>query len=328
MLLIVTNKSDLACDFLILRLKERNIPFLRLNTEDYQTSFQVTISSVGGDTSYEIGLADGRLVRDTEIGAVYFRQPLAPNISPDVAEADRAFARRETKELLRALWRLIDHAKWLNHPKDLWLASNKIEQLAAAQRFGFNVPDTCVSAFEPAVRRFVQAHEGRVICKAVKHGFLRQGRNVRVATTQRIKPDFLRRFHEYAPVPMIFQEEIEKVFDVRVTVVGNTVFATAIHSQEHPETAVDWRVWDVHDFDLRHEAIKLPVHLDELCRRITRHFNLKYSAIDIVTSDLGEFFFLELNPNGQWAWIEQKTGYPIRDALIDCLGLQRDRASA
>lgn len=322
MLLIITNKSDLACDFFILRLKERTIPFLRLNTEDYGKSFRVNIFLSGCSVSYEINLSDGRVVTDTEIEAVYFRQPISPGIPPDLAESDREFSRREAQEVLRSLWRLIDHRKWLNHPKDLWLASNKVEQLVIAQRLGFKVPDTCVSMSESTVRHFVETYEGQVICKAVKHGFLRQGKSVQVASTQRIGPEFLDRFTDYASVPMIFQEEIHKAFDVRVTVVGDNVFATAIHSQQHPQTAVDWRVWDSYNLDLRHEAIKLPAHIDELCHQITKHFNLKYAAIDLIEEVRGKYFFLELNPNGQWAWIEQKVGYPIRDAMIDCLRFQ------
>ena len=82
MLLVVTNKSDLACDFLILRLKERRIPFFRLNTEDYGKVFQVNMSLIGGAASYEIEFSGGRLMTETDIGAVYFRHPLAPMFLP------------------------------------------------------------------------------------------------------------------------------------------------------------------------------------------------------------------------------------------------------
>ena len=69
MLLVVTNKSDLACDVLILRLKERRIPFFRLNTEDYGKVFQVNMSLIGGAASYEIEFSGGRLMTETDIGA-------------------------------------------------------------------------------------------------------------------------------------------------------------------------------------------------------------------------------------------------------------------
>ena len=175
MLLVVTNKSDLACDFLILRLKERHIPFRRLNTEDYGRFFQINISLEEQRSTFEIAFSDGFMLQDRDINAVYFRQPIAPDVSSYVAAADRTFAQREVKELLRSLWRLIDHKKWLNHPKQLWLASNKVEQLTVAQRLGFRIPSTCLSSTVPIIRQFIETHKGHVICKAVKHGFLRDG---------------------------------------------------------------------------------------------------------------------------------------------------------
>lgn len=99
-------------------------------------------------------------------------------------------------------------------------------------------------------------------------------------------------------------------------------FATAIHSQDYAETEVDWRAWDLCDFSLRHEPIELPNRIAVSCQSITAHYGLSYSAIDLVLGQDGTYYFLEMNPNGQWAWIEHKTGYPIRDALIDRMGYQ------
>ena len=319
MLLVVTNKSDLTCDFFILRLKEREIPFRRLNTEDYGKKFQVNLFMIGRTLTYRIEFSDGKILTEKDISSVYFRQPLVPDPPDELVEEDRDFYKREAKEILRSLWRLIDRRKWLNHPSDLWLASNKVEQLNTALKLGFSVPATCVSSSESIVRDFVGSHKKNIICKAVKHGFVRQKKTVRVAMTQRIGRQFLDQFQNYAPMPMIYQEEIQKCYDIRVTVVGNCVFATAIHSQEYNETEVDWRYWDLSDIDLRHEIIKLPLSLEDLCKKVTKYFNLKYSAIDLVKDVDGHYFFLEMNPNGQWPWIEKKTGHPIRDALIDCL---------
>ena len=78
MLLIVTNKSDLACDFLIIRLNERGIPFLRLNTEDFGKAFHIDLFLSGKSVYYEIQLSNGRVMKATDISAVYFRQPVSP----------------------------------------------------------------------------------------------------------------------------------------------------------------------------------------------------------------------------------------------------------
>ena len=320
MLLIVTNKSDLACDFLILRLKERRIDFARLNTEDYghQYEFDLSVSQHGPTIS--VTFSDGTHLAASSIRAVYFRQPLLPTLDPEVAPQDREFATREIREQFRSLWRLIDERKWLNHPRHLWLASNKLEQLSLAVRTGLNVPDTLVTRSLPKIRKFFDYHDGRVICKAVKNGFVNHHNGATVALTQRINEDFFSHAQEYASIPSIYQNEIHKTYDIRVIVVGDEVFATAIHSQDYPETEVDWRAWDLCDFSLRHEPIDLPNEIAARCQSITTDYNLTYSAIDLILGQDGAYYFLEMNPNGQWAWIEHKTGYPIRDALIASMG--------
>lgn len=318
MLLVVTNKSDLACDYLILRLKERGIRFSRLNTEDFGRAFHLDITF---DVAPKCLLTwgNGQTLGGEEITGVYFRQPRAPVVPNGTAESDRLFVQRELKETLRGLWRLIDAKKWLNHPRNLWLASNKLEQLAVAGWLGFHIPQTCVTMSAARVRAFYDEHGGRIICKAVKNGFSHDDDKVTLAMTRRVDRAFIDSFDSYAAVPMIYQREIVKAYDVRVTLIGGHIFPVAIHSQEREDTEVDWRLWDVGTFDLKHEQIDLPHDVAAYCRAIAKHFDLGFAAIDLVRGTDGLFYFLEVNPNGQWAWIEQKTGYPIRDAIIDRL---------
>jgi len=320
-LLVVTNKTDLACDYLILRLVERGLRFLRLNTEEFGSGYFVDITGGSGGFDFGILLNDGRVINRADIQAVYFRQPVAPAPPADLPPTDSEFASRECREVLRSVWRLVDANKWLNHPRDMWVASNKVEQLRIAREIGFSIPETVVTTSASSIRGFNNAQKRNIVCKAVKHGFLHQGNKVNVASTKRVDQKFLENIEGYASVPMIFQEEIEKEYDVRVTVVGERVFATAIYSQEHAETATDWRLWDVHDIQLRHEAISTPGPIEAACRDITSRFKLRYSAIDLIKCTNGEYYFLEMNPNGQWAWIERMVGYQIRDAIVQELGI-------
>ncbi len=97
-------------------------------------------------------------------------------------------------------------------------------------------------------------------------------------------------------------------------------FHTALFSQEHTISQVDWRAWDLEEkFDLKHEKVDIPDHISSKCIAITKFFNLNFSAIDMIFTDDGNYVFLELNPNGQWAWLEEKVGHPLRDSIIDFL---------
>ena len=115
--------------------------------------------------------------------------------------------------------------------------------------------------------------------------------------------------------PIIFQRQIYKSVDVRVTVVGKNVFAAAIHSQAREETRVDWR--NGSDILLRHTVITLPEAISQQCVALTEKFGLRFAAIDLIKDRDGEYWFLEINPNGQWAWIENLTGLPIAAAIVD-----------
>ena len=122
---------------------------------------------------------------------------------------------------------------------------------------------------------------------------------------------------------MIFQKHIAKEYDIRVIVIGRKVFAIAIKSQDHERTKVDWRLSDCYKISLTQHEISLPHEVQCLCVDITKKFRLKYSAIDLVLGKDRSYYFLELNPNGQWAWIEQLGMYGLRDEIIDELLLNR-----
>ena len=315
MLLIVSNKIDLATDFLVLRLTERGIPFLRVNTEDFLLKWEANLFLESDRLEVYIQNEGGVCVLVDDLSGAYIRQPILPTLH--TAESDKRFINMEIGETLRSLWRSIKDDIWLNAPHNILRASNKPEQLCVAKQLGFIVPKTCVTADINLARKFYCQNGKDIIAKAVKHGFLYDNDTAKVAGTQLIDEQNLNRLNDYAHVPMIFQERIKKRYDLRVTVVGDKVFATAIYSQDYKETALDWRLSSHYKISLKHKAIDLPTHVQDLCRRITKKFQLRYSAIDLILAENGEYFFLELNPNGQWAWIEQMVGYPVRDAIIN-----------
>ncbi len=321
MLLIVSNKTDLATDYLIIRLHERGIPFLRINTEDYLSLWDVCFSIGKNGTNVAIR-KEGQesLPVGTFIGA-YIRQPKIPDL--DIIDCDKEFAKREIGETLKSLWRAIDENVWLNAPHRLLRASNKPEQLTIANSIGFNIPDTYIGVNYENIKNFYKKHSGEVIAKAVKHGFDFNGDKARVAATQKIDEATLISLKDYASIPMIFQNYITKEHDIRVIVVGGKAFATAIDSQSHEETKIDWRLSDCYKIPLKQYEVSLPKKIKKLCIDITKRYNLRYSAIDLVLGKDGAHYFLELNPNGQWAWIEQLNIHKIRDAIIDELLFSR-----
>jgi hypothetical protein len=48
-----------------------------------------------------------------------------------------------------------------------------------------------------------------------------------------------------------------------------------------------------------------------------KHYSLRFASFDLIVTPDGREIFLEMNPASQFLWIEQLTGMPITDAIID-----------
>ncbi|MBB1489569.1 MvdC/MvdD family ATP grasp protein [Oceanospirillum sediminis] len=321
MLLIISNKKDLSTDYLILRIKDRGVKYIRINTEDYLNNWDFHISSNNHVYSTILRVFD-KSISIEEINGAYIRQPELPVFKTEAE--DQLFVKREIGESLRSFWRSINDTIWLNAPHKILRSSNKPEQLKIAAKIGFNIPDTCISNNYDIAYNFFKKHQGKVVAKAVKHGFDYNGCRARVAPTQLIDINLFENFDSYFNIPMIYQECIVKKYDIRITVVGNNVLATAIYSQVDNLTKIDWRLHDTYNIDLKHQKVNVPQYIVDYCLSINKHYGLRYSAIDMILSEEGVYYFLEINPNGQWAWLEQKGLHNIRDCIIDELIKQRE----
>lgn len=313
MILLATNKRDVTTDFVVLEMRRRGVPFVRLNTEDLP--------------QHELVMADGDPERLTlngpcgsfllsDITGAYYRRP--GSFEAKGPETTAAYVVAEWSAILRSLWNALE-GRWLNSPISILRAEDKPRQLAVARRTGLEIPRTLVTNSFEAAQSFLA--EGPMVAKPLRHALIDDGEVGSVVFTSRVAEleagdaDAVRR------APMILQREIPKRSDVRVVVIDDKVFATRILSQAHVETQVDWRKGV--RLDLAHEVMELPAGLTSACIAITRDLGLRFAAIDLVEDGDGHFWFLEANPNGQWAWIEQRTGAPVTAAIVDALTGER-----
>lgn len=311
MILLVTNKRDLTTDFIVVELKRRGVEFFRFNTED-MPSASVVFKSAKGEWTLSLGR---RVIALRDVQAAYYRRPGTPEISEDVGDQPtKDYLLSEWSSLLRSLWNALE-GRWLNSPFSILRAEDKPRQLAEAVALGFDVPDTLISNdFDEAVA-FTSSINA--IGKPLRHALIERGETGEVLFTSRVEAILEQDREGVSLAPVIFQREIIKHCDVRVTVVGDSAFAVAIHSQGKAETEVDWRR-GAH-VDAAHEVIDLPATLVAKCLTLIRQFDLRYGAFDFILDKGGTYWFLEVNPNGQWAWIERRTGLPIAAKIVDVL---------
>jgi hypothetical protein len=113
----------------------------------------------------------------------------------------------------------------------------------------------------------------------------------------------------------LFQRWVSKAYEVRVVVIGDHMTAAAIHAGT-AEAYVDWRT----DYDaLTYELVEPPRDVVTGIWTLMGKLDLVYGALDFVVSPDGEWTFLEINPSGQYGWIESRTGAPLTTQLADLL---------
>lgn len=120
--------------------------------------------------------------------------------------------------------------------------------------------------------------------------------------------------------PSIFQPVIPKAYELRITVVGKKIFAAKIYSQDDVETALDWRRKPkLNDFAVKMEQTKLPVKAESKIFAFMKEIGLKFGCIDMIVTPEGEYIFLEINPNGQWYFVQLKTEVQIAKEIAKLL---------
>ena len=292
-----------------MELRRRDIPFVRFNTETVPSARVQFRPGAIDDWILEF---EGRRLELKEVSAAYFRRPGAPELLGTVeGSGEIAYCETEWSSVLRSIYTAIG-SRWLNSPAAIAAAEDKPRQLAIATSFKLAVPETLITNDHGDASAFVAS--GRTIAKPLRETLI-EGSEERVIFTSRIHALGSDEAEAIRAAPLILQREIPKRCDIRATVIGSRVLAAAIHSQEYAETEVDWRHGSRPD--LRHEVHALPEPVAAACVGITAALGLRFSATDLILDTNGAYWFLEANPNGQWAWIQNRTGLPIAEAIVD-----------
>lgn len=313
--LLITNKDDVTTDFIVRALKEQDKKYYRLNTEEIGRSVRLNFN-ISTKEYYLHDLILDILVDFDEVTSVYYRRPILPSPSERLSTGEEMFFKGEVNSSLEGLYKILRNASWLNSVESIRTAENKIYQLQLAEEVGLKIPTSIVTMIEDQALSFLNFQSNDCIIKPIRSGLVGDFNNEEgVIFTSKLdaKSNDLARV---SACPSFIQRHINKMADVRVTVVDNEVFAVLIHSQDDKDSTVDWRKTQNH---LKHTIIDLPIALKEKCIRLTKSLSLNFGALDFILTDDGEYIFLEINPNGQWAWLERLTGIGISSAIVSFL---------
>ncbi|BCJ32535.1 ATP-grasp ribosomal peptide maturase [Actinocatenispora thailandica] len=317
--LVLTQWFDPTADMVVEELNRRGVSVFRCDPGDLPQHLTFA-AELGEGWAGSLRLDTGRALDLAEVGCAYYRRPTGFGYPTGLTEADQRWASRESLRGLGGVLQLIPC--WLNHPAVIGRAEYKPIQLDAAHRVGLELPRTLITNDAERAATFAAELGGQVVYKSLSSSIVHgtDGEAPRILYSTPVSVGQLGR----AGIRLathLFQELVPKACELRVTYVDGHLFVARIDAGSDAGRT-DWRA----DYqNLTYSVAELPPPVADAIGRLMDDLGLRFGALDLVVTPDGRHVFLEVNPNGQWGWIEDATGLPIAAAIADALTDQQER---
>jgi ATP-grasp ribosomal peptide maturase len=316
--LVLASELDRTADGVVSGLTERGVPVMRVDLSWFPQ--RLTLDAEFRDGSWHGHLrTEYHEVDLATVRSVWVRTPSSFQMPEGMSAVEREFAKREAKLGVGGVLLALPDVFWVNRPDLAATAVYRPVQWAAAARCGLTVPRTLVSNDPAAVSRFAQvsAPEG-VVLKPLSTNLIYEDDTYKMGWTRKLSADDFADLRGIEVTAHLVQDWAPKCWECRVIVVGEDIFPVAIHAGSE-ESYVDWRS----DYPaLSYEVTELPEQVTASLRAVMAELGLVYGAFDLTVGRDGGaeiISFLEINPGGQYGFLETATGVPITDSLIRLL---------
>jgi hypothetical protein len=329
-ILIISEASDLHSDAVAWALRKKGHDCELLLTPDFPTLLSLSMRVAPDDRTGLLLMRGPGVIqndRSEPFDTIWFRRPGLPVLPEDMHPGDRQVALRQCEAFQAGLLAFLDRGPetfWVNPLASDATALHKPYQLRSAVRCGLKVPETLISNDPDEIRAFLRKQGGVAAHKLLRPASwtARDGERERVyaaytvpVTEEQLPDDDVVRL-----CPGIFQPFLRKSFEVRVACLGDLLAAIRINSQTDDRAATDWRAGQMH---VGMEPYELPDEVAAGCRRLLRDLRLVHASIDFVVDPDGEHVFLEVNPQGQFLFLETRAGLPMLDMFSEFLAAGR-----
>lgn len=306
-LIATTSRNDIA-QSVIKHLHKRNVqvlPFYTDNLLDSATPISVTCKS--GAAILRHGDWE---VPANEIGAAWlWRAAVASDANDPLA---RQNIEREMRKTVHGIWSTIPDTRWLSPPHRIRDTQNKLVQLQAAHAAGLTAIDTVIGNDWGAIQQLGD----NIAFKMPGLGVMETNAELRALYTQILTKKDIHSLTKHSPFPGMYQTYIQKKREWRITIVGEKSYAAAVYT--HDAAKDDWRKHSPQG-KVQFVAEDFPEPVLHQCKDLLMRLGLRYGAFDFIETPTGEIYFVEVNSNGQFWWLEKKLGFPISEAIADLL---------
>jgi len=303
--LLLSDSNDFTTDYVSIELEKRGLEYLRLN-RDLLPNFKITWNICNQNLLIESN-EDRYLIENDSLLGVYYRAPtyLRETFIKNKSTEDQ-LKQSQWMSFYRNLL-CFDNARWINSPSATFYAENKMIQLKLAKEIGFKIPQTILANNS----EHIESLGDPVIIKSLDTAIFTINEYEAFVYTNSVSHDELKK-SKLSIAPAIIQENLISKIDYRVTVIGNTVLSVKILNKGQGVMG-DWRK---EKDDVNFISCELPAPVNYMCCEIVKKLGLSFGAIDLIFYK-NEFYFIEINPTGEWAWLVDSAGQKIYEYICD-----------
>ncbi len=194
---------------------------------------------------------------------------------------------------------------------------NKLINLNVASQIGLQVPDTIITTRKNELLKFLTKNK-RVVSKAISNGFqIELGNHFFCQYTEEVDYEGLIECPDTF-FPTLFQQKLEKKYELRVFYLKGEFYPMAIFSQRDFQTQVDFRKYNWSKPN-RMVPYQLPGELEKKLERFMQQVRLDTGSIDLIYTNAEEYVFLEVNPVGQFGMVSETCNYHIEKKIAELL---------
>jgi hypothetical protein len=253
---------------------------------------------------------DGTTIDVAHATLCYWRRPLLPRRKSDTLNA--AFAAREILEVYAAVAGLCKYhrrGRLVTQGTIPPLSHNKILQLIMAKESGLQIPATIVTNEPNVALSFYTEHNSNIVFKCLGIPVVEDTTNTKCGMiyTSRVPGSD---FSTVNAAPCLFQEALDKQYELRIAVVGDRIIPVRIDSQATMDGRIDWRreMDNSAMYEQLDDERDLPRDVRIALCKLHERLGLHWGMVDMVVTPDNRYVFLETNPDGAWLWLEEELG--------------------
>lgn len=317
-LIVTYSNDDEGIDYVTEALQRKGTNVYRFNTNYYPTRIQLASHYVNNAEQVKIISED--VTHDlAKFDAVWYRRiRIGQEIPEDMADEYKIPAIEESKSTFQGTLASWGIGKFvLDAVADIRRADNKQLQLKVANRLGLHIPATLITNSANEVKAFAKNYPAVISKMQYAFSIYNEAEDEYRVYSHKWEPEELEDMEGLEFSPMIFQEYVEKEYEFRVVIVGEQIFCGKIPSQQSKDGRSDWRkdaniIDDITPYELPPQVQLKLLHLMD-------YFNLNYGAIDLIKTPNGKYIFLEINPVGEFSWLDKALNHQISEAIANVL---------